>query len=218
MGGFFCFDLLPLATPALPTRRVNYSGRPAKPLEPCSQGEPQPWITSIISTDLQRLVHSAVVYAFIYGDDFGMTYRYQTQRLRGGRVSITGRVYLVTCTTRHRYPHFANHLPAREACRTIQSLDRMGASHTWCFVVMPDHCHWLFCLNGKYSLEQTVRMFKGKCSRLVEVNLWQKGFHDRALRSDEDLLPIARYVIANPLRAGLVERVGEYPYWDAAWL
>ena len=112
MGGFFCFDLLPLATPALPTRRVNYSGRPAKPLEPCSQGEPQPWITSIISTDLQRLVHSAVVYAFIYGDDFGMTYRYQTQRLRGGRVSITGQVYLVTCTTRHRYPHFANHLPA----------------------------------------------------------------------------------------------------------
>ncbi|MBB4653636.1 hypothetical protein GGR73_000135 [Xanthomonas sp. F14] len=26
---------------------------------------------------------------------------------------------------------------------------------------------------------------------------------------------VARYLIANPLRAELVERVGDYPFWDA---
>lgn len=159
-----------------------------------------------------------VVNAFIESDDVGMTYEYQTQRLRKGRVSLAGQVYLVTCTTCQRFPHFIDHRSAREVCRTIRSLDHLGACHTWCYMVMPDHCHWLFSLREKYSLEQTVRMFKGKCSRQVGVNLWQKGFHDRALRSDEDLLPMARYVIANPLRAGLVERIGEYSYWDAAWL
>ncbi|MBB5859537.1 hypothetical protein GGR69_001194 [Xanthomonas arboricola] len=29
---------------------------------------------------------------------------------------------------------------------------------------------------------------------------------------------MARYLIANPLRAGLVARVGDYPFWDAIWL
>jgi hypothetical protein len=29
---------------------------------------------------------------------------------------------------------------------------------------------------------------------------------------------LARYIIANPIRAGLVERAGDYPLWDACWL
>jgi hypothetical protein len=29
---------------------------------------------------------------------------------------------------------------------------------------------------------------------------------------------MARYVVANPLRAGLVKRLGDYPLWDAIWL
>jgi hypothetical protein len=29
---------------------------------------------------------------------------------------------------------------------------------------------------------------------------------------------MARYIIANPLRAGLVDRIGDYPLWDAMWL
>jgi hypothetical protein len=29
---------------------------------------------------------------------------------------------------------------------------------------------------------------------------------------------LARYVVANPVRAGLVQRVGQYPHWDAIWL
>ncbi|MFV3290267.1 transposase, partial [Pseudomonas sp. NY11955] len=29
---------------------------------------------------------------------------------------------------------------------------------------------------------------------------------------------VARYIVANPIRAGLVSRVGDYPHWDAVWL
>jgi hypothetical protein len=38
------------------------------------------------------------------------------------------------------------------------------------------------------------------------------------LRKDEDLQTVARYIVANPLRAGLVEKIGDYPLWDAIWL
>jgi hypothetical protein len=48
--------------------------------------------------------------------------------------------------------------------------------------------------------------------------VWQKGFYDRALRSDEDVAAVARYIVANPLRAGLVDSVREYPFWDAIWV
>ncbi|MEQ7866160.1 transposase, partial [Xanthomonas sp. WHRI 8393] len=41
--------------------------------------------------------------------------------------------------------------------------------------------------------------------------------HARIVGKD-DLRLAARYLIANPLRAGLVERVGDYPFWDAIWL
>jgi hypothetical protein len=37
---------------------------------------------------------------------------------------------------------------------------------------------------------------------------------DHALKRDESLLEAARYIVANPLRAGLAEQAGEYPY---AW-
>ena len=50
------------------------------------------------------------------------------------------------------------------------------------------------------------------------ARLWQTGFHDHALRREEDLAATARYLIANPLRAGLVQRVGDYPFWDAVWV
>ncbi len=38
------------------------------------------------------------------------------------------------------------------------------------------------------------------------------------LRNDEDLTTVARYLIANPVRAGLVDRAGMYPFWDAVWV
>ena len=36
--------------------------------------------------------------------------------------------------------------------------------------------------------------------------------------SDEDLVAVARYIVANPVRAGLVKNVRDYPHWDAVWL
>ena len=29
---------------------------------------------------------------------------------------------------------------------------------------------------------------------------------------------VVRYVLLNPVRAGLVLRVGAYPYWNAVWV
>jgi len=59
---------------------------------------------------------------------------------------------------------------------------------------------------------------KAVTAHRIGRRIWQDGFHDHALRQEEDLAEVARYIVANPLRAGLVERVGDYSHWDAVWL
>lgn len=90
---------------------------------------------------------------------------------------------------------------------------------------MPDHLHWLITLGEVADLATVVRRAKGRSTialnrshRAPGRRIWQRGFHDRAICADQDLRCAARYVVANPLRAGLVDDLGAYPLWDAAWL
>jgi REP element-mobilizing transposase RayT len=48
--------------------------------------------------------------------------------------------------------------------------------------------------------------------------IWQRGFYDRSIRKEDDLIDIARYIVANPVRAGLVTSIRDYPLWDSIWL
>lgn len=89
---------------------------------------------------------------------------------------------------------------------------------------MPDHWHGLVELSDGESLASLMRRLKAVSASHVNLirgsrePVWSAGFHDHALRSDDDLIGTARYIVANPIRAGLVRRVGEYPYWDSVWL
>lgn len=144
--------------------------------------------------------------------------------LRRGRVSLPNQVYHLTTSTVARTPFFANPLAARTACACFGNPATLGDATMLAWVLMPDHAHWLLQLGETEELESLVSRLKGTSAREVNAVLgrqgavWQRGFHDRALRSDEDTLVVARYIVANPLRSGLVERVGDYPYWNAAWL
>ena len=42
--------------------------------------------------------------------------------------------------------------------------------------------------------------------------MWQEGYYDRVLRDSEDILMVAQYLMNNPIRAGLVARVTDYPH------
>jgi hypothetical protein len=42
--------------------------------------------------------------------------------------------------------------------------------------------------------------------------LWQTGYHDRILRTDEETMTVVRYILENPARAGLVAYFADYPF------
>ena len=139
--------------------------------------------------------------------------------LRKGRVSLPGHCYLITTITLHRAPLFADFLTARLVVRELATAD----VDMLAYVLMPDHLHWLVQLRCD-SLPCVMRRMKSRSAIAVNRYLgrnggvWQDGYHDHALRADEDVRRTARYVISNPMRAGLVDSVLEYPHWDAAWM
>ena len=106
----------------------------------------------------------------------------------------------------------------------LRALHDAGSIRSLAFVVMPDHVHWLFELGETMPLGDVVRRFKAGAAHDINRHLgrsgpiWQKNYFDRAVRKDENLRAIARYMVANPLRAGLVAHIGEYPHWDAVWI
>ncbi|WP_153110929.1 REP-associated tyrosine transposase [Propionivibrio limicola] len=138
--------------------------------------------------------------------------------LRRGRVSLPGQVYFVTMVCKDRRSHFAGFAAARCAVSALHGDAVAVLADTLAFVVMPDHVHWLMLLKEGAGLGETVWRFKVKVSLAIGGRIWQRGFHDHALRRDEDVVTVARYVVANPMRAGLVRKVGDYPHWDAVWV
>ena len=144
--------------------------------------------------------------------------------LRRGRVSIPGCIYLITATTKQRRPLFLDSDLGNLASASIAAASHWPDARLLAWVLMPDHLHMLIELGAKESLALVVQRIKSVSAAAVnrhpgrEGPLWQRAFHDHALREDEDVLVAARYVVANPIRAGLVADIRDYPYWDAIWL
>ncbi|BAN68622.1 REP-associated tyrosine transposase [endosymbiont of unidentified scaly snail isolate Monju] len=144
---------------------------------------------------------------------------YHGKDLRKGRVSIPGQIYHVTTVTRAREPVFQDLNSARRVIQVLMEIQSHELADTLAFVVMPDHVHWLLQLGERRPLSCVIASMKSISARRIgRGKIWLAGFHDHALRRDEDLRQVARYIVANPLRAGLVDDIGHYPHWDAIWL
>ena len=143
--------------------------------------------------------------------------------LRIGRVSLPRQAYLLTAVTRHRKALFLDPQLASTASQCMIRRESLGDADLLCWVLMPDHWHGLVQLGDGDGLSRVMNRMKTSVSRQLQTqhgrgDVWAPGFHDRALRSEEDLRAIARYIVANPVRAGLVGHVCDYPYWNCVWL
>ena len=149
--------------------------------------------------------------------------KYHGKNLRKGRYSEPGRPYLVTAVTHARRRVFNEWYVARALVVELRRVTDEQRVDTLAWVIMPNHFHWLIVLR-EAALEEVLMRVKSRSAiainRLLGSHgrLWQPGFHDHALRQEEDIQHVARYLVANPLRAGLVKRLGDYPLWNAVWI
>ncbi|MBH1636980.1 transposase [Stenotrophomonas maltophilia] len=142
--------------------------------------------------------------------------------LRFGRWSQTGNVYAITAVTRARRPWFDDKANVDLLIEALRTVERTGRTSSLVWVVMPDHLHWLFELRTG-TLAGCMQILKSRSGRSIgrradaNAPIWQPGYYDHALRSDESLHTQAVYIAANPVRAGLATRIGEYPYVWSRW-
>lgn len=149
--------------------------------------------------------------------------RQHTSALRKARYSGINQCYLITTCTKNRFAFFNDYAIGRCCIDAIKEMEMAGNTETLAFVVMPDHLHWLMRLLAADLTSVVAKMKSHSASRLNQRlgrhgAVWQRGFHDHAIRKEEDLIAAARYVVANPLRKGLVRDLGAYPLWDSVWL
>ena len=87
---------------------------------------------------------------------------------------------------------------------------------------MPDHVHLVLSpaadADGPISIPEIMRTLKSTTAHLINKTLgrhgrvWQDESFDHVLRSDESLEAKVGYIIANPIRAGLVKTADEYKW------
>ena len=146
--------------------------------------------------------------------------------LRVGRHSLPGAWYSITTCTDSRRPllvpdpsdPFAEPAAARlieQALRWLHCQDRWQCK---AYVIMPDHVHFVAVLGDQVSLSKVMRTFGSYTARRLNEMLgrcgkvWQKGFYDHCLRSDESYTKHLRYIVENPVRKGFVANVEDWPF------
>ena len=85
----------------------------------------------------------------------------------------------------------------------------------YCF--MPDHLHLLVeGLKESSDLRRFVSSFKQRSGSAYRRGtgqcLWQPGYYDHVLRDEQSMQATAGYTLQNPVRAGLVARMEQYPH------
>lgn len=145
-----------------------------------------------------------------------------SSQLRIGRVSLTGNYYSITTVTAQRSPCFVDPTLAALMVEQLEQCDRSGLTRSFARVVMPDHLHWVMQLK-EGTLSRCVQSLKSRsaiainAARVSEGTVWQRGYYDHLIRDGNDVRAQALYVMANPVRAGLAERMGEYPWAWCRW-
>ncbi len=146
------------------------------------------------------------------------------KNLKKGRYSSAGQIYHVVSRTWQRRQVFSDWKYANAACRSFTCTKTLKDSSLLCWVLMPDHAHWLVQLGEIDSLSELIGRMKSLSAMEVRTcaghqgSIWYPGFYERAIRKNDDLLDVARYIVANPLRAGLSKSVKQYPYWNSVYL
>ena len=144
--------------------------------------------------------------------------------LSRGRYTQPHQIYSITTVVHEREPLFLDFASARRLIRELRKLHEQGHVISLAWVLMPDHLHWMLQLTESWPLANVVKTLKARSAMSVNRvlgrsgSVWQRGFYDRASRRGDDMRLMARYMVANPLRAGLAEDIGQYPHWDCIWM
>ena len=78
-------------------------------------------------------------------------------------------------------------------------------------LLMPDHLHAILAFSRNAGMKTTLRHWKKYLAGKLGI-AWQRDFFDHRLRDHHEALQKLDYILKNPLRRGLVERIEDWPW------
>ena len=125
--------------------------------------------------------------------------------------------YSLRFGTFQRRSHFTDPALIRSALVQIERTgsDEQFALIAYCF--MPDHVHLAIRgLAAESNLRRFVKIAKQRVAYLARRQfaipaLWQDGYYERVVRA-YGMASVVRYILDNPVQAGLVQRRDQYPF------
>jgi putative transposase len=126
-----------------------------------------------------------------------------------------GEVFFITICASHRGTHQLATALAFETTRNALEHYREGGK-LWphLLLVMPDHLHLLVSFPPTSRMTELIRSLKRFVAKSAAIS-WQDGFFDHRLRTSESFDEKAAYIRMNPVRAGLVNSVVDWPFVHA---
>ena len=125
--------------------------------------------------------------------------------------------YFITIRSSSFKHHFVNDEVVAKLIEILKSTAEQKSFLVWAYCFMPDHVHLL--IEGKKSnadMKVFVALFKQRTAywfkRIHGVQLWEANYYEHVLRNDEATRAVARYIIQNPVRKGIVEDCSKYYY------
>jgi len=158
------------------------------------------------------------------------------------RNRIPGGTYFFTVNLRdRRLDLLVRHIDVLRGA--VRQTRRQLPFHIDGWVVLPDHMHCLWTLpEGDSDFPERWRRIKAAFTRALpdtehssgklrkgERGVWQRGYWEHTIRDDADYAAHMDYIHFNPVRHGLTESPGEWPFssfrrcvaaglYPAAWL
>jgi putative transposase len=130
--------------------------------------------------------------------------------------AISDLVFFITTGINNRIPLFKKPEAAKLVIDSFQFFRQRGEIELYGFVVMPDHLHIVLKVKEPLTISQFTKRLKNYIANsLGEGPIWEKGYWSEVIAGEFFLRQKLVYIHANPVRAGLVESVEEYP-WSSA--
>ncbi len=80
------------------------------------------------------------------------------------------------------------------------------------FLLMPDHLHMIAGFPQEENMSEVIRSWKRLTAKRADIS-WQRNYFDHRVRPDEGLHLKSEYIRQNPVRAGLIARAEDWPYY-----
>lgn len=123
--------------------------------------------------------------------------------------------YFLTICTDRRHRAFDDDPFASEATSKLLSCASKYGFALPAYSFMPDHVH--IVAEGQRDDSALKTLMRSWTTRTGHAwrqryasRLWQPGYYDHVLREGDPILGVARYVVLNPVRAGLVMNAGDH--------